>query len=91
MKKSRIQIYTETMIWGIVAFIVVVSVYGYIRDYPGYDDTDDEANRIRSGMMLFTDYGTGCQYLASRAFLGYTTLIQRKDRDGFHVCNGSKQ
>lgn len=47
-----------------------------------YDDTDDRENRQRSGMYLFTDHGTGCQYLGR--ILG--GLVPRLDQDGKQVC-----
>lgn len=44
------------------------------------DDTDGAE---RSGMSLFTDRGTGCQYLAARYSGGITP---RLDAQGKHVC-----
>lgn len=45
-----------------------------------YDDTD--ADGQRSGMALYTDAGTGCQYLSVHR----TGLTPRLDADGRHVC-----
>lgn len=42
-------------------------------------DTEDE----RSGMTLFTDHGTGCQYLKGGIFGG---MVPRFDADGHHIC-----
>ena len=50
-----------------------------------YDDTDDVANGERSGMILYTDNLTGCQYLKAGLFGGMTP---RLDREGQQVgCN----
>lgn len=81
----------ENTIGVIILVVLVLSIYGWIRSYPGYDDTDDVDNRVRSGMALFIDHGTGCHYLASRGFLGYTTLIPRVDTFGEHVCKGANR
>lgn len=51
-------------------------------DITAYDDTDDTANKERSGMRLFTDYGTGCQYLQAGLFGGMTP---RWNHAGDHV------
>jgi hypothetical protein len=48
------------------------------------DDTDDRANNRTSGLILYTDYGTGCQYL--RAADGGIT--PRMGADGRQVCHG---
>ena len=84
MKLSKV---VENTLWGLFLFVLVISVYGWIRSYPGYDDTDDADRGLRSNMILFIDHGTGCQYLASRGFLGYTELIPRMDDRGEHVCD----
>lgn len=85
--KGKMQVYGETLLWGAIVFVILVSAYGFIRDYPGYDDTDDAVNGNRSNMGLFIDHGTGCQYLASRAFFGWSELTPRLDAFGNHVCN----
>lgn len=42
-----------------------------------YDDTDDASNGVRSGMMIYTDHYTGCQYLG-KLFGGVTPRLSRK-------------
>ncbi len=49
-----------------------------------YDDTDDKPTR--SGMRLYTDHGTGCQYLSPGVFGG---LTPRARQDGTHYCDPS--
>jgi hypothetical protein len=78
--------YVLNAIWAILLAYLLVAAYGFIRSYPGYDSTDDHVNRVRSGMRLYIDHGTGCHYLASPAFLGSTTLVPRMDRRGNHYC-----
>lgn len=47
------------------------------------DDTDDTLNGRPSGLILYTDFGTGCQYLAlSRE----GALTPRLGVDGRAVC-----
>ena len=48
---------------GILALVLTILTTD-IASNP-YDSTDDKENGIRSGMMLKTDYGTGCQYLVT--------------------------
>jgi hypothetical protein len=47
------------------------------------DDTDDRANNHASGMSLYTDYGTGCQYVRAGG-----SLTPRMNADGKQVCHG---
>jgi hypothetical protein len=46
-----------------------------------HDDTDPPGGR--SGLRLFTDHHTGCQYLGN-PFGGITPRV---DREGRHICN----
>ena len=83
--ESKFKKYVENLLWAALLFILVASAYGFIRDYPNYDDTDDVNNGVRSGMTLRTDYGTGCQYLVEvRLFT--STVVPRMDSNGNHVC-----
>lgn len=47
------------------------------------DDTDGPEGR--SGMVLYTDAKTGCQYLGT----GLSALTPRLDRDGKPICGGT--
>lgn len=84
-KKNKLQVYAETLFWGMLCFVLLVSAYGWARDYPNYDDTDDVANKIRSEMALRTDHGTGCQYLVVRGLFS-TSITPRLNRDGYPLC-----
>jgi hypothetical protein len=48
------------------------------------DDTDDRTNNHASGMALYTDYGTGCQYVRA----GGGGITPRMGADGRQVCHG---
>jgi hypothetical protein len=50
-----------------------------------FDSTDDVANRERSGMRIYTDHGTGCQYLATRS----GELTPRLDRLAKPICGST--
>jgi hypothetical protein len=65
---------------GLVVFLVTWLVVSHWST--PYDNTDDQLNGERSGMGLYTDNLTGCQYLSS-GFLGGIT--PRLDSDGKHV------
>ncbi|AXG67726.1 hypothetical protein [Ralstonia phage GP4] len=52
------------------------------------DTTDDARAGLRSDLVPYTDYGTGCQYLRASGFSG---LTPRLDSDGRPMCgNASK-
>jgi hypothetical protein len=48
----------------------------------GYDDTDNTTTKERSGLRLYTDYGTGLQYIGGGLFGGITP---RLDANGKHM------
>jgi len=63
--------------------IAVVLIVPLIADWlTPYDDTDDIDNGVRSGMILYTDHLTGCQYLKASFF---AELTPRTDGSGNHV------
>ena len=68
------------------AMLVGTAIGGVIKAWD-YDATDQpEAENVvdrRSGMTLYTDYGTGCQYLQA----GLGGLTPRLDKEGNHVCD----
>ena len=49
-----------------------------------YDSTDNAKTSTRSGFTLYTDYGTGCEYLK----IGFS-LTPRLDSNGKIICNKS--
>ena len=70
--------------------IIMVAVYILVNSsnrWTEYDDTDDKANKERSGFKIMTDYGTGCQYLNTGMFL--SSVTPRLSYGGHHV--GCKQ
>ena len=48
------------------------------------DTTDNPENMKRSGLGLYTDHRTGCQYLGTL----FGGLTPRLYADGTHVCEG---
>lgn len=68
--------------WWLILFFIVLIVVDWSRPY---DSTDDAENGERSGMVLYTDNMTGCQYLEAGIIGGMTP---RLDGTGKHVgCN----
>ena len=72
----------KNIIIFIVCFLAVYLVFDHV--FP-YDNTDDKATGKRSGLVLHTDHGTGCQYLATWGlFKG--SITPRLNSDGEIVC-----
>lgn len=69
-------------LWLYICIWLVFIVY--IITLP-YDNTDDSLNRERSGLIIYTDHLTGCEYLGS--FFGGPT--PRLNSNGNHI--GCKQ
>lgn len=69
----------------VLVFALLFYAYSYLFP-PSIDDTDASADK-RSGVKLITDYGTGCQYLATIA----GSLYPRMGTDGKQVCTGEKK
>ena len=55
-------------ILNVILFLVVLVIGDYALSFIPYYDTDDDLNEIRSGMSLYTDHLTGCQYLKAGFF-----------------------
>jgi len=73
--------------WTIFKMILLIGLLlAFILHEAPYDNTDNKAKGIRSGMSLFTDHLTGCQYLRAGLFGGITP---RLDYKGNHI--GCKQ
>lgn len=70
------------MNWFVELMIALACAF-YI--YPAFTHLNKDATDLeetRSGLLLYTDYGTGCQYLATTA----GSLTPRLDKDGNIVC-----
>ncbi|WP_020471552.1 DUF6440 family protein [Zavarzinella formosa] len=65
----------------LLSLILIWIIFSNLWHGSGRDDTDNP-NDSRSGMMVYTDHRTGCQYLGT-VFGGITP---RLDRDGKPVC-----
>ena len=65
-------------VWvGFVTFVI-------IEAWPSHDSTD-KPDGTRSGMSLYTDNATGCQYVG-----GIFSVTPRMDADGKQLCKGDK-
>lgn len=69
--------------WTLIINVVLLAVL-LLRISP-FDDTDHSDRRLRSGLSLYVDYRTGCQYIAGSLF---GSLTPRLDRNGNHMCSG---
>lgn len=52
-----------------------------------WDSTDNKEERERSGMKVYTDHLTGCQYLSGTNLFGGTGIVPRFNEDGTQYCN----
>lgn len=68
---------------SIVAATWVLSGCGQQVQRP-FDATDDARAGIRSDLELFTDHGTGCQYV--RPANDHSSITPRLDSDGRPMC-----
>lgn len=69
----------KNVLIGIFLFWLLMYSFGF----GGRDDTDSKILKKRSGLSLYTDYATGCQYIKGGLF-GTTT--PRLDQNGEHIC-----
>ena len=67
----------------ISAMLVLVLMWAWQKIFDnGRDSTDEQTPRgERSGITLYTDYGTGCEYLSIGG-----DAIPRLDANGKHIC-----
>ena len=70
---------TKAVAW-ICAAIIVLGLIGSIVGYPQKDDTDPSGGR--SGLKIYTDSGTGCQYLS----VSGGGVTPRLSADGHPIC-----
>lgn len=70
---------TKAVAW-ICAAIIVLGLIGSIVGYPQKDDTDPSGGR--SGLKIYTDSGTGCQYLS----VSGGGVTPRLSADGQPIC-----
>lgn len=62
--------------WDLIKIIILITLLliWIIYEAP-YDSTDNLAEQKRSGLALFTDHQTGCQYLRAGLFGGITPRL----------------
>lgn len=66
--------------------LIYVCIWFLASMFTPYDSTDDAENSERSGMRLYIDHGTGCQYLSGGGLFGPIGITPRLDSDGDQVC-----
>ena len=71
---------------SVVVVCLIIWLVAIVGDWlTPYDDTDDIESGVRSGMVLYTDNLTGCQYLKGSFFAELTPRVNGKGR---HIgCN----
>ena len=71
----------------IIGVVLALSLYSVLDWLTPYDSTDDTENGV-SNMRLYTDHGTGCQYLATGGIPPFTppALTPRLGADGRPLC-----
>lgn len=74
---------SKAVVW-ICAAIIVLGLAGKIIGYPEKDDTDPTGGR--SGLKIYTDSGTGCQYLSASG----GGVTPRLNSAGLPMCGGEK-
>lgn len=67
-------------VFKISIFLIIVLIINWF--YPK-DDTDAKGFWKRSGLTLYTDNLTGCQYIKGGMF---GNMIKRVDKNGNHIC-----
>lgn len=60
---------------GAILGLLIAHLWGQ----PKWDSTDDRANKVHSGLTVYTDHATGVQYLSNTWGI---TLTPRLDKDG---------
>jgi len=73
--------------WNVfwITFIIIVMINVILnRFHIGFDDSDDWDNHKRSGLIIYTDYKSGCQYLQG-GFFG-DNITPRLDENGKQIC-----
>jgi hypothetical protein len=71
---------------NIMIGLVFFSIFIILKDTNTYDSTDDVKNKVRSGMKLYIDHETGCEYIGTL----FGSLRLRLDRNGKHICRSIK-
>jgi len=68
------------LIYTLVTIIVIFT----LNTCAPYDSTDNSTKNVRSGMKLYTDHLTGCQYLSTGILIG--NLTPRLNTNGSPMC-----
>lgn len=70
-----------------LTFICFVIIFSAIANWLApWDSTDNAEEKERSGMTLYIDHLTGCQYLSGSNLFGSTGMTPRLNKDGTQYC-----
>lgn len=73
----------ETLIdWAFKLFLFLI-IFTAVNYFVSKDNTDPKGFWKRSGLSLYTDELTGCQYIKAGIF---GNLVKRVDKYGHHIC-----
>ena len=79
-------IYIAIGIMFVIVIALVIAVVAIKLNKPKRSDADPP--RGSSGLSVYSDYKTGCQYIAVN---GFGKLMPRLTRDGKHLCVEKKE
>jgi len=70
--------------WGLLINILAgIFLLHILFSLNKFDSTDDIKNKKHSGLILYTDHATGCQYLKGGLF---GAIYPRLDSEGYQIC-----
>lgn len=76
-----------SFVFAVIICMILVGLCVMTDSMRNYDDTDNILQKERSGLTLYTDNLTGCQYIKGGIFGG---MMPRVDGDGTHIgCRDS--
>ena len=70
----------------VAVILLLIGLVVWVKWFAPYDDTDPPGER--SGLVLYIDHLTGCQYVKAGSIFG-GSLTPRIDRQGNPICKES--
>lgn len=75
--------------WCVAGVLIAVVASAIFRPY---DSTDNASTHTRSGLYLYTDHATGCQYIKASWFATLTPrMVLVNGTHLQHVCGGYRE
>lgn len=75
--------WSKAVDWFLIGVVIAYVIAAIFRPY---DSTDDEGTRTRSGLYLYTDHATNCQYIKASWFAELTPRMVWVNSQYVHVC-----